>query len=335
MLMAAGTFVRDASGQESPAVRSMLQLKNPAVKDQDDMCVWRDGKDPSRSTIITSDKSANSLFVYDLAGELLQEISVPKPGNIDIRHQVEIEGRQLDIVVVNQRASGFKLCAYAVEPESRALRRLDDEQLLTGPNYGGCLYHSRRTGHLYFFCTSDQGAVEQHELSGNGQGGLRNTKVRSWPLGKCESAVADDDSGTLYISEEAKGIWKMPAESDDVTPAELIIKVGEHGMKGDVEGLGLDGSGDHGKTLIVSDQGRSRFMIYQRTKPYTYVGEFSIEGASQTDGIDVVAGDFGPSFPRGIFACHTDKSPRAILVTPLHEIFAKLPRPNAVGDVPR
>ena len=48
--------------------------------DQDDMCIWVHPTDVSQSAIITSDKKANRIFVYDLEGRTLQSIPARQPG---------------------------------------------------------------------------------------------------------------------------------------------------------------------------------------------------------------------------------------------------------------
>jgi 3-phytase len=311
-------------GSEIETFKPTMQLVSPEVKDQDDMCVWKHPTHPAQSTVICSDKSSNSVFVYDLAGKLLQRIEISKPGNVDIRQSVRFDGGPIDLVVLNQRADGFKLCVFKVNIETHQLERLDNNQLLTGPNYGGCMYHSKATGRVFFICTSDQGTVEQHELLSDGKGGIRGQKVRSWPIGKCEGAVADDQAAAVYISEEKRGVWKFDAEPDAPTAGTLIAKVGEHGLKGDVEGLAIVSDSKGTGLLLVSDQGANRFAVYQRQQPYNFVGEFSVSGAQDSDGIELSVADFGPQFPQGFFACHTDRVPRGVLLTPWHNILAKL-----------
>ena len=324
ILLGLGRFITDncTFADEVVSIGPTVQLAAPDTKDQDDMCIWVHPVTPSQSTIIASDKSANRVAVCDLNGLILQSLSVPKPGNIDIRQNVLIDGVSMDLVVVNQRTDGFKLVVFRVNRESRTLDRIDDN-CLTGPNYGGCLYHSRKTGKVYFVCTSEAGTVEQHELSGNGKAGVVSQKVRGLAVGKCEGAVADDETGNLYISEEKTGVWKFDAEPDGLDTGVLIAKVGEHGLKGDVEGLALY-SKNGGGYLLVSDQGRSRFQAYQRHSPHQYVGEFAVRGATHTDGIDVSAVNLGASFPEGLFACHTDQTPRSVLLAPWHEIDKQL-----------
>lgn len=317
-----------AQAPEAPSVVPSRRCVNDAVSDQDDACLWVNPADASRSCVIASDKSSNHLFVYDLGGQLLQTLDVVKPGNIDVRQNVAIDGRSRDLVVVNQRADGTQLRAFEVDRASRRLTPVAGKPLLTGPNYGGCLYHSRKSGKLFFICTSESGTVEQHELRGDGQGGLLSQLVRSWPQQKCEGAVADDESGVLVIAEEQGGIWKMSAEPDQPATQTLISRVGDHGLKGDLEGLAISRGSNGAPLLVVSDQGRNRFVAFELAEPHRPVGEFAIEGAAGTDGIDVVATALGPDYPAGVFLCHTDRTPRSILVTRWNAVSAALNLPS-------
>ena len=43
---------------------------------------------------------------------------------------------------------------------------------------------------------------------------VKGRKVRQWDLAGCESAVADDQGGQLYLAEELRGIWEVGAEPD-------------------------------------------------------------------------------------------------------------------------
>jgi myo-inositol-hexaphosphate 3-phosphohydrolase len=310
----------DETASFEPAVR----FANPESRDQDDACIWIHPAHPAESVVIASDKSAGRLFVYDLQGALLQSLPAVKPGNVDVRQGVTLGRTAMDVVVVNQRAEGFKLLIDRIDPQSRKLVRLDDGSCTTGPNYGGCLYHSDKTRRLFFICTSESGKVEQYELKGKDGGGMQATNVRTLSIGKCEGAVADDQAASLYIAEEAKGVWKFNAEPDGPEAGLLIAKVGEHGLRGDVEGLALLRNTSGMGILLVSDQGRSRFMAYRGDSPHAYLGEFAVAGAVATDGVAACAANLGPSYPGGIFVCHTDRRPRPLLLTPWPQIDAYL-----------
>ena len=302
-------------------VKPTLSLIAEGTQDQDDACIWIHPKDASQSTVIASDKSGGKLIVYDLTGKALQILSVPKPGNIDIRQNVKLDGFSGDLVAVNQRTNGYRLLVFRVDPDSRTLVRIDGDRVLTGPNYGGCLYHSQMTGKLYFLCTADSGKVEQHEIMGDQRGDISGRLVRSWQLKKCEGAVADDEAGFFYIAEEQGDIWKVRAEPDQSFEGTRITGVGEHGMTGDLEGVAIYKRPDFPRCLIVSDQKQSRFLIFGLQAPYPLLGSFTVDGAANTDGIDITSANLGLSFPNGLFICHTDRSPRPLLVTPCQALL--------------
>jgi 3-phytase len=304
-----------APAPPAPPVPTVV-LTNRAADDQDDLCVWVHPSDAAQSTVITSDKHANKLFVYDLAGRVIQTVDLKYPGNIDIRSGFSLAGAKVDVAVVNLRADK-KLAVFRVDSDSRKLTRVDDRAIATGENYGGCLYRSAKSGKLFAVVTSYSGAVTQIELADDGTGKVRGKTVRTWKVGGvCEGAVGDDERGQVFISEESRGVWEIGGEPDDPTPGGLVIKVGENGLHGDVEGLAIFPTAKGKGYLIVSDQGKNTFRVYQRGGKHEYVGAFRVKGAVDTDGIEVVAAKLGPAFPNGLFACHTAaKSPCPVLLT--------------------
>src|SRR5262245_22812927 len=79
-------FLAQAITQKVKPVPATLACTAPQSRDQDDMCVWVHPADASQSTIITSDKKAKKLFVYDLEGKVIQTIPARHPGNVDVRY---------------------------------------------------------------------------------------------------------------------------------------------------------------------------------------------------------------------------------------------------------
>lgn len=317
-----------AFAQESPSSRALeptVRLDHSAAGDQDDLCIWRDDAEPQRSVVITSDKKANLIAVYDLEGRLLQTLAVPKPGNIDLRRRVRCGDTLRDLIVINQRTDGWKLVVLEMDRASRQLRRLDRGDLLTGSNYGVCLYHSRRDGTLYAITTSEDGATRQYALSVSAAGEPAVQLVREWKIGKAEGAVADDALGRLYVSEEERGVWELGAEPDQPVPGELVIRSGEADLKSDLEGVTLIRQGERDGYLILSSQGNNRYCVYERQGSHRYVGSFAVEGAMETDGIDVCTEPLGEKFPHGLFGCHTARGERcSVLLTPWEKVAKAL-----------
>ena len=292
-------------------VQPKVTLHDGSVSDQDDMCFWLHPDDPARSTVITSDKHAGKLFVYDLAGNTVQVVPVDgKPGNIDLRYGFPLGDQRIDIVAFNDRDHSA-IQVYAVDPATRRLSRVDNGAIQTGPNYGFALYRSPDSGTFYAFIVSnseEDPQAEQYELADDGAGRIRGTKVRSWDLGLSEGCVADDETGQLYICEEGKGIWRIGAEPKDPTPGNLIVPLGPNDFVADAEGVTLCYGPDGGGYIVASSQGNSQYKVYQRKPPHAFVKTFTVAGAANTDGIDLLAEDLGPAFPHGVFALHNGKT---------------------------
>ncbi|MGQ0635226.1 MAG: phytase [Planctomycetaceae bacterium] len=314
-----------SADSDAPLVLPALRLHAERSRDQDDLCLWRCEHDPPQSLIIASDKSANFLFCYTLKGELLQSIPVSRPGNVDIRQNVRLGNELRDVVVVNQREPEPRLRVFTLHRTTRQLEQVDNE-IITVPNYGGCLYYDRQAAQLYFVITSKQGQIGQYELSRERDGPVQGRLVRSWAIGNCEGAVADDQSSTLFIAEEKGTVWKVGAGPTAATPGRRLTAVGDLGLKGDLEGLALLRDPRWtGPLLVVSDQGRSRFVVLTTDDEPRRLCEFSVAGAVSTDGIDALRAPLGPEYPEGVFVCHTDQDDRRPLVVDLRKILQLLP----------
>ena len=96
----------------------------------------------------------------------------------------------------------------------------------------------------------------------------------------------------------------------------LVIKVGENGLKADVEGLTIYSLDNGEGYLIASSQGNSTFKVYERSSNHTFVGTFVVKHAKATDGIDVTNVNLNPHFTKGLFACHSGADrPYPVLLT--------------------
>ena len=81
-----------------------------------------------------------------------------------------------------------------------------------------------------------------------------------------------------------------------------------HGLKADLEGLEIWASPDGKGFLVLSNQGADNYAVYRREAPHAFVGKFhvvaneklGIDGASETDGLDVVSAPLGPDYPAGL-----------------------------------
>ncbi len=160
----------------------------------DDPAIWRNGSDPSRSTIIGTDKKGG-LVVYDLAGRLIQEIPNGKMNNVDLRKGFVLGGRKVAIVAASQEV-GDRIALYRVDPSTRRLVDVAARPIESSIGvYGLCMYRSSVNGKYYVFVNSKNGEVEQWQLfaSGAQKGKVDARRVRTFDVGtQTEGCVADD-----------------------------------------------------------------------------------------------------------------------------------------------
>jgi 3-phytase len=274
----------------------------------DDPAIWLHPIDGAQSTIIGTDKK-RGLMVYDVNGRLLQELPDGRLGNVDLRHDFPLGGSPTAIVTAGNRTDN-SIAIYAIDQSTRRLRNVAARRIgVDLVVYGSCMYRSAIDGDYYVFITSKSGEVDQWRLLQTNRGTIDAERVRGFDVGsQIEACVADDELGFLYIGEEQVGIWKYAAEP---TMGQHRIAVDSTGPNGsltpDVEGLtiflGAQGTG----YLIASSQGRDAFNVYRREGGNEYIMTFGIEDGNgidrvtHSDGIDVVNGSLGPTFPHGVF----------------------------------
>ncbi|HEX9972217.1 MAG TPA: phytase [bacterium] len=294
----------------SQTITSQLTLNSPGTVDQDDMCIWIHPTDPSQSTIITSDKEAKKLFVYDLKSDTVQVVSVVgKPGNIDVRYNFPFQGKSVDIVAFCDRANS-SIVVYKVDGTTRLLSLINSFDAGDWPVeiYGFCLYHSPSNGKFYAIACGKSSQMKQWELVDNGDETIRGIEKRTWKNGNgglTEGLVADDETGKLYAANEDEGIYKYEANPIEANPSgELIAPVGQGGLEADVEGVSIYYATDGEGYIIASSQGNDKFIIFERKPPHRPVGEFPITDVRSTDGIDITNLSLGTVFSQGIFTCH-------------------------------
>lgn len=276
----------------------------------DDPAIWIHPTDPAQSTIIGTDKQGG-LAVYDLNGKQIQYLADGQMDNVDLRDGFTLGGQKVSIVTASNRKAN-SIAIYKVNPQTRQLENVAARSITHGMKvYGMCMYRSEKSGKLYYFGTSKTGDVEQYELTDNGSGKVDAKKVRNFKLSSTvEGCVADDKLGHFYVSEEPVGIWKYGAEPDAGNERTQVAKVGDGHLFADVEGLAIAYGKDGTGYLIASSQGNHSYVVYRREGNNEFVKKFRvgkgdrIDGAEETDGIDVTTANLGPAFPNGVFVVH-------------------------------
>jgi 3-phytase len=185
--------------------------------------------------------------------------------------------------------------------------------------YGSCTYRSRISGKEYLFVNDKESQYLQYELTATANGTLQTSLVRQFQGGsggQVEGCVSDEGAGYIFIGEEPTGIWRYDAEPTGSPNGTQIAAVGDaSGLHADVEGITLvpAAEGPNGY-IIVSSQGISAYLIYERAPPHAYVETFTIvdnkergiDHVSNTDGCTAVGNALNKDFPSGLFVTHDD-----------------------------
>jgi 3-phytase len=241
------------------------------------MAIWVNPWDRSQSLVIGTDKAAEALEVYDLAGHRLQRI-LDRNGsvnNVDLRYGFPLGGQYVDIVV----SGGSDVAVYKIDPFTRQLVDIT-ARTITAANQaeGVCLYRSPYTGAFYVFTQAYNGNVEQLELFDNGFGKVDARSVRGpWDVhpepvkvedGEIEACTVDDVTGDYYVVEQDVGVWRYGAEPTASTLQRTLVistyLVNDGFLVPDIEGIAVIHD-DFGSFLLASSQGDSAFGLYTST----------------------------------------------------------------------
>lgn len=266
----------------------------------DDPAIWRNAANPTASLIVGTDKKAG-LYVYGLDGKVRDFNDAGRVNNVDLRDM----GAAGIIVVASDRndVANARLVVFRLDPATAKLTTLGAVAAGSGEAYGVCLL--QRGSALEAFMVVKDGTINQVsiDISGNAVFGKI---VRTMKLGtQSEGCAVDERIDRLYVAEEDVGLWRFEAAATGSTkPVKVAPADGKH-LVADAEGVAIAPVGERGGYVIVSSQGDNAYTLY-RIEDDSYVGRFRIAagivGATEeTDGIDLVTGDFGPAYPGGLF----------------------------------
>lgn len=274
----------------------------------DDPAIWRNPADPAASLIVATDKKAG-LNVYGLDGRLRSSTPAGRVNNVDLI-TVPIAGRDGVLVAASDRNDPLnaKVALYRLDGTTAALTPLGTIPAGRGEGYGICL--ARRPDATYAFMVLKDGTI--HQIALDLTDAPAGRIVRTMKLAtQSEGCVYDAASDRLYVAEEDVGVWRFGAAPDAPVAPTAVAKVDGRTLTADVEGVALAGD-----LLLVSSQGDNAYAAFT-TADDRYVGRFRIGpgrfgATSETDGIEVTLGDFGPAYPEGLFIAQDgDNAPAA------------------------
>jgi len=301
-----------------PALAETAPVGTAQADAADDPAIWRNAANPAASLALGTDKKAG-LYVYSLDGNVRDFVPAGALNNTDLREVRRADDSSLILVGASDRTDLIhpRIALFALDGMTAKLTAMGAETFLPAGHapaeaYGFCMGGPLAAGELArAYVVLKDGEIAESRLIERGSR-ITPEYVRSVKLAtQSEGCVIDDASATLFAAEENVGIWKVPLGADAMT-AQAFASVGEaHGLVADVEGLAIAG-----RRLIASSQGDNAYAVFDMASG-SLLGRFrvnggAIGGTSETDGIEVALGDFGPQFPEGLFVAQDgDNAPKA------------------------
>jgi 3-phytase len=274
----------------------------------DDAAIWVNTADPGASLVITNEKKAGRLTVFDLAGQVVQRLTGSQVffGNVDVRGDL--------VAAANAGIMVYRVTATLSGPRLVPAREATGNASATGE--GLCMYDPGPPGVIGGLYVVNQYRptyrVRMFPLTDSDNDGLLlvGKPVRDFYLGsEGEGCEVDDATGALYVSEEDVGIWRydLTASTGLVPPRVRFASIGAQ-LSPDIEGLALAGGVLYASSQNVAAPRWNWFSRYDAATG-AYLGSFRVsDGTSsddcdQTDGIDAYDGYLNPTFPEGLFVC--------------------------------
>ena len=285
----------------------------------DDPAIWRNAADPAKSLIVGTDKKAG-LYVYGLDGTVKNFDPAGLLNNVDLAG-----GADEALIIASDRGdrANSKLALFSLRFDDVALKGLGTVSSGPGEAYGLCLQRhgvdNRASGlpaTVTAYAAIKDGTVREVVLTKMADGrGYTGRIARTWKLAtQIEGCVTSARTGDLYIGEEDVGIWRIRTAQADAQPEKFASVGAADGLVADVEGLAYAMNPDGRDYLVASSQGDSAYAVFDAQNG-TPLGRFriadgaTVDGTSETDGIELMQGDFGPDYPVGLFIAQDGANP--------------------------
>lgn len=277
----------------------------------DDPAIWVHPSDPGASRVLGTNKK-QGLLVYDMQGRQTQLLEVGRLNNVDLRQRVRwANGVTEDLAVATQRDDNV-LVLFSIAADGAVA---EAARFATGMDkiYGVCAYQPA-SGGMEVFVNDKDGLFHQYRLhhlaDPDPARRYKAERVRTFRTDtQPEGCVADDRHGVLFFGEEKRGVWTLPADASPATAnatARMVLAAGGV-LTADVEGMALY-HGAQASYLVVSSQGSNSYVVLDAQAPFRVRGSFrigvnagaGIDGASETDGLDVTSAALGGPYGAGM-----------------------------------
>lgn len=294
-------------------------ITEKSLNDTDDPAIWINPKDASKSIVFGTDKETNgAIYAYDLNGKIIEDKTIrniKRPNNVDLQYGFQLnDSTKTDILVFTERELQ-QIRVFSI-PDMKPLDNggfkvfTDDNAPEANLPMGISLYKSPIDSSFYAIVGRKTGPKEgylyQYKLTSEDDS-VSATLVRKFGKfsGKkeIEAIAVDSEMGYIYYSDEMHCIRKYYAEPSK-GDQEVSCFGGDKFLK-DIEGIAIAKFKDNSGYIIVSDQQRGQFNLFDR-QTNEFIKAVNLT-TLETDGCEVVTVPLNDTFKSGLFVAMNDE----------------------------
>ena len=289
------------------------------LNDTDDPAIWVNPKNPAESIVFGTDKKTNgAIYAFDLNGKIIQDKTIrdiQRPNNVDIEYGFQLNDSTVTDILVFTEREKQQIRMFSV-PDMKPLdgggfKVFEDEELEENRlPMGVSLYKSPKDATVYAIVGRKTGPADgylyQYALNADSLG-VSSNYVRKFGkfsgVKEIEAIAVDDDNGFVYFSDEGVCIKKYHAEPS-MGNEEISCFGGEY-FDEDIEGIAIASYADGHGYLIVSNQQKGEFNIFDR-ETNAYINAVNLS-TTETDGCEAVTVPLNDTFKNGLFVAMNDE----------------------------
>lgn len=288
------------------------------INDTDDPAIWIHPKDPAKSIVFGTDKETNgAIYAFDLEGKIIEEKTIrniKRPNNVDLIYGFQLnDSTQVDVLAFTEREQQ-RIRVFSIpdiQPlDNGGFKVFEDETNIEQKlPMGIALYKSPIDSTLYAIVGRKTGPKKnylyQYKLEAESDT-IKSTLVRKFGdfsgAKEIEAIAVDAEMGFVYYSDEMHCIRKYYAEPSKGNE-EISCFGGDKFLK-DIEGIAIAKMKNGEGFLIVSDQQKGQFNIFDR-KTNEFIKAVNLSTLA-TDGCEVVSVPLNKTFKSGLFVAMND-----------------------------
>ncbi|MGJ8715001.1 MAG: phytase [Maribacter stanieri] len=289
------------------------------LNDTDDPAIWVNPKNPAESIVFGTDKKTNgAIYAFDLNGKIIQDKTIraiQRPNNVDIEYGFQLNDSTVTDILVFTEREKQQIRMFSV-PDMKPLdgggfKVFEDEELEENRlPMGVSLYKSPKDATVYAIVGRKTGPAEgylyQYALNADSLG-VSSNYVRKFGkfsgVKEIEAIAVDDENSFVYFSDEGVCIKKYHAEPS--MGNEEISCFGGKYFDEDIEGIAIASYTDGHGYLIVSNQQKGEFNIFDR-ETNAYITAVNLS-TTETDGCEAVTVPLNDTFKNGLFVAMNDE----------------------------